>query len=295
MGQRMGRSFENKIGCMANLGFSRMPAATVINHLREIGFNAVEWTAAHFHPRNKTLGELNEMMEMTRNAGMAVSEVVIQQDYVCLDESVREDRIRLTIETIGACAELGVRTVNLFTGPAPWDPAAPHIPSQISSGAAWEMVLDAFSRIVPVLEFNKIHGAVEGVWGHVCHDYFTTRPLIDHFHSEYLGVNFDPSHDVLYGNFDTGWLVRQWGKNHLRHVHLKDAVGIPENGKFLFPFLGEGNVDWKGMFTALESVGYSGFLSIEFESFRYHHFVLRGDTVLAARRCLNDARALFTL
>jgi len=284
--------FENQIGFMATLGFAHMPAKKVVEQLREIGYNSVEWTCAHFHPRHKTRGELNELVEVTHNAGMAVSEVVIQQDYITLDDATREDRVRLTIETIGACVDTGVRTVNLFTGPAPWDPAAPKIPAQISAQAAWDMALDAFSRIVPVLEYNKIHGAVEGVWGHLCNDYFTTRVLIDHFHSEYLGVNFDPSHDTLKGNFDTGWLVRQWGKKAIQHVHLKDAAGIQEMGRFVFPFPGEGQVDWKGMFTALAEINYSGFLSVEFESFRYHQQVLRGDTVEAARRCMRDVRAL---
>jgi len=229
---------------------------------------------------------------MTHNAGLAVSEVVIQQDYLCLDDAMREDRIRTTIETIGACADTGVRVVNLFTGPAPWDPAAPKIPEQISEGAAWEMTFDAFARIVPVLEYNKIQGAVEGVWGHLCNDYFTTRVLIDHFKNEHFGVNFDPSHDVLKGHFDTGWLVRQWGKRYIKHVHIKDAVGIPKMNQFLFPFPGEGNVDWPGMFKALTEIDYPGYLSVEFESFRYHQQVLRGDTVEAAKRCLYDVRML---
>jgi len=42
--------FENKIGFMATLGFARMPARKVVEHLAQIGYNAVEWTAAHFHP-----------------------------------------------------------------------------------------------------------------------------------------------------------------------------------------------------------------------------------------------------
>jgi sugar phosphate isomerase/epimerase len=46
------------------------------------------------------------------------------------------------------------------------------------------------------------------------------------------------------------------------------------------------------MFTALAEMNYSGFLSVEFESFRYHQQVLRGDTVEAARRCMRDVRAL---
>ena len=157
------------------------------------------------------------------------------------------------------------------------------------------MVFDAFDRIVKALENSKVHGAVEGVWGHLCSDYYTTRLLIDHFGSDYLGVNFDPSHDVLKGNFDTGWIVRQWGKKTIKHVHLKDAIGVQKQGLFLFPFLGEGRVDWNGMFAALREIGYDGYLSVEFESFAYHDKVFNGDTHEAARRSMAEVRALLAL
>ena len=286
--------FEDKIGFMASLGFSRMPAQQVVAELKGLGYSAVEWTRAHFDPRRKPLVELKEIVEMTHAGGLAVSEVVIQQDYICLDEATREDRVALTIETIEASAKAGVDTVNLFTGPAPWVRDAPRIPEDISEGEAWQMLLDVFERVVAVLERNKVYAAVESVWGHLCNDYYTTRPLIDHFSSNYLGVNFDPSHDVLKGNFDTGWLVRQWGKEAIKHIHLKDAIGIQQQGMFLFPFLGEGRVDWKGMFAALAEIGYDGYLSIEFESFAYHDQILKGDSVEAARRSMAEIRVLLS-
>jgi sugar phosphate isomerase/epimerase len=286
--------FEDRIGFLASLGFERMPPERVVSALAGLGYKAVEWPRT-FNPRDHSIDRLKQIVNLTHDVGLAVSEVVIQQDYVCLSDTQRNDRIRMTCETIAACAEAGVRTVNLFTGPAPWDPAAPRIPRDLTQGAAWKLVLDAFELIVPALEKHRVCGAVEGVWGHLCNDYFTTRPLIDHFRSQYLGVNFDPSHDALKGNVDTGWLVRQWGKGAIKHVHLKDASGIPEQGKFLFPFPGEGRVDWKGMFTALAEIGYEGYLSVEFESFAYHDQVLKGDTIEAARRCMADVRALLAL
>lgn len=287
--------FTKRIGFLASLGFGSMPAEDVVATLKEIGYHAVEWTSAHFNPRAKTTAELRELVEMTWNQGMAVSEVVVQQDYVCLDEGIRRDRILYTLEAIKACADTGVAVVNLFTGPAPWDPCAPRVGRDISQGAAWDMVIDAFTQVTACLEKHKVYGALESVFGHLCNDYFTAKPLIDHFDSEFLGVNFDPSHDVLKGNTDTGWLVRQWGRDRIKHVHLKDAVGIPQMGCFLFPFLGEGQVDWPGMFKALSDIQYEGILSVEFESFAYHERVLKGDTREAARRCLADAQALMAL
>ncbi len=284
-----------KVGYLASLGFTAMSASEVVGHLKSLGYDAVEWTLAHFNPRAHKAPELGHVVEATQGAGMEVSELVVQQDYVHMDDGVREDRLALTLECIAACAEHGITTVNLFTGPAPWDPNAPVVGKNISEGAAWDMVLDAFGRIVPALEQHKVIGAVEGVWGHLCNDYYTTLSLIERYNTPWLGVNFDPSHDVLKGNLDMDWLVRQWSVKHIKHMHLKDAVGIPEEGKFLFPFIGEGNVDWKSMFSALRDIGYKGCCSVEFESFTYHNRVLKGDTVEAARRCIHDVRAVMAL
>ncbi len=285
---------EDRIGFLASLGFSRMSAPEAAKTLKELGYNAVEWTLAHFNPRTMNHAALEEVVTATKDAGLSISELVIQQDYVCLAEPARRDRIALTLEGIQACGELGVSTVNLFTGPAFWDPEAPRIPRDISEGAAWDMVLDAFSEIVPALEQYGVNGAVEGVLLHLSNDYYTTRPLIDRFNSPRLGVNFDPSHDALKGNLDTGWLVRQWGKERIHHIHLKDAAGTQVEGLFLFPFLGEGCVDWRAMVQALEEIRYEGWLSIEFESFTYHDLVLKGDTIEAARRSIADAKALLS-
>jgi sugar phosphate isomerase/epimerase len=285
--------FENKIGFLASLQFANMPARDVVATLKEFGYSSVEWSAAHFNPRAFSSAQLLEVVETTHDAGLAVSEVVIQQDYVCLDAREREDRIAHTLETIAACAEAGVDTVNLFTGPAPWDRRAPRVPDDISEGAAWDMVVDAFARITPALEKHHVFGAIESVFGMICNDFYTLLPLISHFNSPYLCVNFDPSHDVLKGNFDTGWIARQWG-GRIKHVHLKDAVGLPEMGKFLFPMLGEGRVDWAGFFAALRDIGYGGYLSVEFESFAYHDRVLKGNTREAARLSMEQVRALLS-
>ena len=87
-------------------------------------------------------------------------------------------------------------------------------------------------------------------------------------------------------------MARQWGAR-IAHVHLKDAVGDrPEPGKFLFPLLGEGQVDWTAFFGALQELGFGGFCSVEFESFDYYRQVLKGDPEAAARLSLQQVEAL---
>jgi len=282
---------KQKLAFLASLGYGEMPVADVCASLKSIGYDGVEWTTAHFKPRTMSPRELADVVAVTKEHGLETSEVVVQQDLVCLDEDARRDRVDLVLECIEAASEAGIATLNLFTGPAPWENAAPRVGAAISEGAAWEMVLDAFARFVGAAEKREVNLAVEGVFGMLCHDYYTTRLLIDHFNSPRLGVNFDPSHDILYGNLDSAWIARQWG-DRIKHVHLKDAAGVPAMGKFLFPLLGEGLVPWNDLFTTLDDIGYAGFMSVEFESFTYYRTVMDNNVETAARISMEQLRKL---
>jgi sugar phosphate isomerase/epimerase len=271
-----------KLGFMASLGFGQMPAADVCRTLADLGYESVEWTLAHCDPGRHSVADLGGLVRTTEAHGLTFSEVVVQQDYVSLDAGEREQRVTFTLQCIDAFAEAGIGCVNLFTGPAPWNPNAPAVGRDVTEGAAWGMVFAAFDQIVPRAESAGIDLAVENVWGMLAHDVYTCRYLTDHYDSPRLGVNFDPSHDVLSGHLDVGWLVRQWGER-IKHCHIKDAVGVPAMGKFLFPLIGEGLVDWPAFFEALDQIGFDGTCSVEFESFDYLRKVLDNDIVEAAR------------
>jgi sugar phosphate isomerase/epimerase len=109
--------------------------------------------------------------------------------------------------------------------------------------------------------------------------------------SPFHKINLDLSHGTLYGNLDARWIVHQW-RDKIAHVHLKDAVGEPIVGKFLFPLLGEGRVDWKAFFLALEEIDYRGFCSVEFESFAYYKQALMSDPEAAARLSFENIETL---
>ena len=283
-----------KLAFLASLGYAQMAPQQVVASLARLGYDAVEWTMRHFNPRTHSLSELKRLVAVTREGGLEISEVVVQQDLVCLDGEAREDRIALCLESIQAAAACGISTLNFFTGPALWDPNAPQVGQDIRLGDAWAQIWEAFDRIVPAAEENRVRIAVEGVWGMVCHDYYSTLKLIEHYDSAYLGVNLDPSHDILVGNLDSGWIAKEWGVERIHHVHLKDAVGVPRPGEFLFPMLGEGQVPWKDFFASLEALGYQGCCSVEFESFAYYSRVLKGDAEEAARLSIEQVRQLLT-
>ena len=271
-----------KLSCMSSLQYSQMSPEKVVASLARVGYEAVEWTLNHYDPRKHTPAERKHLVEVTRNAGLDVSEFVVQIDCMRLDEAVRRDRIAFCLECIEAAAECGASTLNFFTGPAPWFKDAPVVGRDIGMGTAWQMTYDAFDQFVAAAEKHNVYIAVEQCFGHLCHDFYTLSRLVEHYSSPHLGVNYDPSHDALAGNWDTYWVTKQWG-SRIRHMHLKDGVGEPREGSFLFTMFGEGHVDWTGLFTALDEIGYARYCSLEYESFAYYRQVLHEDMEAAAR------------
>lgn len=279
-----------KLAFLAGLGYASMESTKVIESLARLGYEGIEWTTDHFDP-NKPLRVLRDLVDRTHAAGMDVSRIMAHEDLVSLDEEIRKQRIERTVRVIQAAGECGVATVGTMTGPAPWDPSAPRIGSDISESAAWEQVLEAYEIFMREAEKANVVISSEGVFGMLAHDFYSHRYLMEKAASPFHKVNLDPSHGTLYGNLDSGWIVRQWGEQ-IAHVHLKDAVGEPVLGKFVFPLLGEGRVDWGGFFSSLEKIAYQGFCSVEFESFAYYKSGLKSDPEAAARLSFENVESL---
>jgi len=288
---------KQRFGFLASLDFTNMPVEQVTHILAESGYQAVSWPLARFDPQTTSASDRKELLRTTQNAGLEISEWVIQLDYIDLNTEVRQERIDQTCAILECIADLDTQApANLFTGPAPWNPTAPRLGKDLTEGQAWEMVYQAFDVLVPLAEKLNIRLAVEGVFGHLAHDYYTVQELLHHYSSSNLGVNFDPSHGTLYGN-DTPWCIRQLG-NRIFHVHLKDAVGCPgglPGETFLFPLLGEGGVPWGEMFAELDRIQYEGFLTVEFESFAYYKNILKNDPAAAAHLAMNQIKQLLGL
>ncbi len=255
--------------------------ASAIRVLRKSGYDGVEWMLGrHFNDAK----ELRRLVPTTRRAGLQIPDIMCWQDLVSGDERSREKSVTLLCEMVATAGDLSVPVMNVFTGPMTWNPGAAKVGKDVSEGDAWRSVVDSLSEVVETAEKSGVVVTVEPVFGMLVHDYYTVRELLGHFDSKHLGVNLDPSHLVLYGN-DPAWAVRRLG-DRVRHVHVKDAFGRPGvfGETFSFPFLGEGVVDWRSFLGALEEIGYSGFLSLEFENDRYLKNVCGGDWTVAAEQ-----------
>jgi sugar phosphate isomerase/epimerase len=254
-------------------------AEEILTVLHNCGYEGVEWIARlHFPSPDR----LKQLADLTRSRGMDIANVMCSSDLVVPDEVKRKENVEYTIENIKAANNASVEKVNLFSGPAEWDPNATKIGRDFPEREAWRNLVDSMNKIIDAAERNNVMITFEAAFGMLVHDYYTLREFLSYFSSKNLAVNMDPSHMVLCGN-DVAYAVQRLGRR-IKHVHAKDAVGRPPalNETFMFPQLGEGVTNWKDFFDALKEVGYQGYLSVEFEAENYLANVWGGDWTKAA-------------
>ena len=281
-----------KIGFLANGEMLAWEPEKLCSFIKEQGYDAVELIGDVIFSADKPEDYLKRTIAAARQNGLEISEILAQQDLVSKDIGSVDKNVQTIISNIKKSADMGVKTVNLFTGPIPWLPNALRVGLDISHSEAWGCVFYAFDKILPVAEQFGVRLAVENVWGMLAHDFYTNKYLNGNYNSPNLGVNLDISHDALYGILDAKFLVEGWGKK-IFHVHLKDAVGVAELNKFTFPLIGEGFVDFKELFSSLKTIGYSGVASVEFESWGYRQHYSSGkhaDSAGLMRKVLEEFR-----
>jgi sugar phosphate isomerase/epimerase len=179
-----------------------------------------------------------------------------------------------------AAAALGITQVNGFTGSPIWHLIYSFPPND---WAAIDRAYDEFAeRWGPIIDVYDAEGVRFGLEVHpteIAYDFVTTRKTLDAIgRREGFGINFDPSH-LAHQFLDSAAFVEEFG-DRVYHVHVKDSrrrldgrrsilgshlnFGDRDRGwDFVSP--GHGDVDFEGLFRALNRIGYTGPLSIEWE------------------------------
>src|SRR5215831_19161729 len=120
-----------QFGFMASLDFATWPPEQTVETLADAGYGAVGWTLAQFDPRTKSRDELKRLIRLTRERGLEIAEIVVQQDLLTRDAAVQAARTGLIADCIAAAADCGVSTLNVFSGPATWNVDALAIPDEV--------------------------------------------------------------------------------------------------------------------------------------------------------------------
>ena len=129
---------------------------------------------------------------------------------------------------------------------------------------AWTRSKKEIQKLIPLAKELKVVIAVEDVWNKFLLSPVEFARYVDEFNSPWVKAYFDVGNVVLFA-YPQDW-IRTLGKRIVK-VHLKDFRFRAEKGtgKRVAEFvpLREGDINWREIYSALQSIGYRGSATVE--------------------------------
>ncbi|WP_037568585.1 sugar phosphate isomerase/epimerase family protein [Phaeacidiphilus oryzae] len=195
-------------------------------------------------------------------------------------EGVRRRAAEELKDTARVAAALEATVVTGFTGSSIWHTVAMFPPAPAAMiEAGYADFAERWNPILDVFDAEGVRFAHEVHPSEIAYDYWTTvRALEAVDHRPAFALNFDPSHFVWQ---DLDYLGFAWDfRDRIAHVDFKDAKknlngrngrlgshlpwADPRRG-WDFVSLGHGDIDFEGCVRVLNSIGYQGPISVEWE------------------------------
>lgn len=230
---------------------------------KELGFESIELCIAS---QGKLTHEINEQecRELVKKAakiGIEISSLASGESWTCSptanDPAVRERIMSFTKKALQVARWLEVDAYLLVPGAVDvfFLPDAEVIPYDVCYDRAVAFVKD----LLETAERNRVAICIENVWNKFLASPLEMRNFIDSFESDWVASYFDIGNVLLTG-YPEHWISILG--NRIKRVHIKDyRLGtVPIEG---FVDLGEGDLDFARVRSALAEIGYDGYVTAE--------------------------------
>ena len=164
-------------------------------------------------------------------------------------QNYRQKRIEHTKNCLKLAHLLGAKTVST-------EPGGPK--TSQTSEKELELFQQGLLEVLPLAEELQICLLVEPEPDLLIENSNQFLNFIKKFDSKYLGLNFDIGHFFCV-NEDPAKLIHKM-QDYIRHIHLED-IDSSRKHHHLIP--GHGSIDFKEIFSSLNSINYDGFITVE--------------------------------
>lgn len=231
--------------------FDMLPAAISIAErfalARECGFEQIEC------PTTPDPAQAAEMLAASRNSGVRIHSVMNMEHWrsplSSADPAVVEKSMEGMRASLSNAKLWGSDTVLLV--PAVVTPATTY-------AEAWERSQRQIRKLIPLAAEARVAIGIEEVWNKFLLSPLEFARYIDEFSSPWVRAYFDIGNVAING-YPQDW-IRTLGSRIVK-LHVKDFRF--RNGRAEFVGLGEGDIDWRAVKSALESVGFRGTATVE--------------------------------
>lgn len=265
------RSLEEVIDTAASIGYECVEVACWPVEKASRRYAGV----THINIEELDEAKIRHIHDYCERKGVAISALAYYPN-VLTEDRAEQDRIRRhLIAMIEAAPKLEVDTITTFIGRAQHKTVEENL----------ELMQEIWKPILQAAEEKKVKIAIEncpmlfddGQWPGG-QNLMTTpaiwRKVFSLLPSDYLGLNYDPSH-FIWQQMDYIAPLYEF-KDKIFHVHYKDIKLYPDRlrdvGIMAYPLQymspklpGLGDVDWGKYVSALNEIGYDGYSCIEIE------------------------------
>ncbi len=247
----------------------RTDTATSVKKAAEVGAKGIQVyaTKGEMAPENLVGEKRSEFKKLVADNGLVIS-------ALCGDlggggfmhADMNPEKIERSKRILDLAKELGTDVVTTHIGVVPEDPSIER----------FKIMQDACRQLAEYADSIEAHFAVETG----PETSATLKMFLDSLESRGVSVNLDPANLVMVTGDDPAKAVHNL-KDYIVHTHAKDGKNLYyKNPDFIYGVakelvesdpsfievpLGEGQVNWNEYLTALNDIGYKGFLTIERE------------------------------
>ena len=164
-------------------------------------------------------------------------------------KTYRQKRIDHTKNCLYLASLLGAKSVST-------EPGGPK--TNQSSEKELEIFQEGLLEVLPLAEDLGVHLLIEPEPELLIENSSQFVRFIEKFDSKYLGLNFDIGHFFCV-NEDPEKLIINL-HDYIKHIHLED-IAYSKKHYHLIP--GHGAIDFKKIFTSLNSINYTGYVTVE--------------------------------
>jgi len=260
----------------------------VVDYCRGIGIEAVEVACWPHEPASRRYAGVSHLnidrdsraglladIQYARDSGVDISAMAYYPNPLSPDKNESQKAVEHIKGLIMAAAETGVDQVNTFIGRNRFLTVEENL----------KLCKEVWSPIVELAEKEGVRLAIEN-----CPMYFSGdewpggnnlacspviwREIFRMIDSDKLGLNYDPSHQVIQ-DMDYVKPIYEF-KDKIFHIHFKDVhirrEKLDDCGRFAYPLSfmtpkvpGMGDIDWAAVCRALYDIRYQGYACIEIE------------------------------
>jgi len=223
---------------------------------KEAGFDSIEVNIAEEGELTLTTeeAEVRAIAGSAREAGITLSSLSNGLGWLypltANDPAVRRQGLEVMRAALRTARWLDVDTALCVPGT---------VSADVRYDVAYERAQAALRELAPEAEALGVFIGVENVWNKFLLSPLEMAHFVDEIDSAYVGVYFDAGNVLAYG-YPQHWIEILGPR--IKKVHVKDfQIAVGNLQGFANPL--QGDVPWAAVRTALDGIGYSGFVTAE--------------------------------